>query len=63
MSSAAGLLLQTESTASLATTQTCIKSCNENIGALTGVTFVAALYFIISVIIIITLTVAIKRLK
>ena len=66
MLSTAGLLLQTESTASLATTQTSItlqNFCKDNIGALTGVTSVAALYFIISVIIIITLAVANKRLK
>ena len=63
MSSAEGLLIRTESTASLVTTQTCIKSCNENIGALAGVTSVAALYFIISVIVIIYLAVVIKRMK
>ena len=63
MSSAAGLLLQMELTASLVTKQSCIKSCNDNIGTLAGVTSVAALYFIISVIIIIVLPVVIKRLK
>ena len=65
-SAAAGLLLQTESTASLATTQTSVtlqNFCNDNIGALAGVTSVAALYFITSIIIILSLTVAIKRLK
>ena len=59
-----GLHLRTESTVNLATTQTSLKSCNENLGIIAaGVTSVAALYFIISVIIIITLAVAIKRLK
>ena len=63
MLSTADLHLQTVSTASLATTQTVLKPCNVNIGALAGVTSVAALCLITSVIIIITLAVANKRLR
>ena len=53
----------TENLATMQTTKILKNSCNENIGALAGVTAVAALNFIISVIIIITLAVANKRLK
>ena len=53
----------TERLATMQTTKRLQNSCNENIGALAGVTAVAVLNFIISVIIITTLVVANKRLK